>query len=191
MDFLINLDHKLFYFINDTISNPLLDWIMPIITNENNAAIPLIIFWLWLLLFNGKRGKIAAILILITIILTDVIAAQIIKPYFGRLRPSRAMTDSINLLVSRGGKYGFVSNHAANTMAGAAIILYFYRKWGYFAIAVSIIVGFSRVYVGVHYPFDVLGGWIFGFTIAWIVISIWIFIKVRETKRGRTWIKYI
>jgi undecaprenyl-diphosphatase len=190
MNTLIQIDHAIFHFINDTIAIPILNWLMPIITNENNVAIPLLLFWLWLLLYNGKRGKIAAIIMLVTLILTDVIAAQVIKPFFGRLRPSRVMIDSINLLVPRGGKFGFVSNHAANTMAGATIILYFYRKWGYYAIAISLIVGFSRVYVGVHYPFDVIGGWLFGFSMAWTIISIWVFIKIRETKRGRTWIKY-
>jgi undecaprenyl-diphosphatase len=190
MEYLIKLDHKLFHFINDTIANPFLDWIMPIITNENNFALPLLLVWLWLLIWGGKRGKITAILLLIVLVLTDVLAAQVIKPFFGRLRPSRAMIDSINLLVGRGGKYGFVSNHAANTMAGAIIIYYFYRKWGYFIITVSLIVGFSRIYVGVHYPFDVLGGWLLGFVMAWIIITIWVFIKIRETKRGKTWVKY-
>lgn len=190
MDFLIQLDHKIFHFINDTIANSFLDWIMPILTNENNVAIPLFLIWLYLLLFSGKRGKIAAILLLLTVIITDVFAAQVIKPFFERLRPSRAMIDNINLLVPRGGKYGFVSNHAANTMSAAMIIFYFYRNWGYFAIPVSLIVGFSRVYVGVHYPFDVLGGWLLGCITAWLVITIWIFIKVRETKRGKNWIKY-
>lgn len=190
MDILIKFDHQVFHFINDTIANPFLDWIMPIITNENNVAIPLLLIWLWLLLFSGKRGKIAAVLLLVAVVITDIVAAQIIKPYFERLRPSRALIDNINLLVGRGGKYGFVSNHAANTMAAATIILYFYMKWGYLAIAISIIVGFSRVYVGVHYPLDVIGGWMFGFIIAWIVISLWVFIKIRGMKRGRTWIKY-
>lgn len=190
MDTLIKIDHALFHFINDTIANPILNWIMPIVTNENNIAIPLVLFWLWLLLFQGKRGKIAAILLLLTVALTDVIAAQIIKPWIGRIRPSHAMLDNINLLVSKGGKYGFVSNHAANTMAAATVIGYFYNKWKSVVITISIIVGFSRVYVGVHYPFDVLGGWLFGYAVAWGILSIWVILKIREMKRGRTWINY-
>lgn len=190
MNTLIKIDHALFHFINDTIANPILNWIMPIVTNENNIAIPLVLFWLWLLLFQGKRGKIAAILLLLTVALTDVIAAQIIKPWIGRIRPSHAMLDNINLLVSKGGKYGFVSNHAANTMAAATVIGYFYNKWKSVVITISIIVGFSRVYVGVHYPFDVLGGWLFGYVVAWGILSIWVILKIREMKRGRTWINY-
>lgn len=187
---IIEFDHWLFHFINDTISNPFFDWIMPFITNENNVAIPLILVWLWMLILGGRRGKVAAIILLISVVVTDVFAAQIIKPYFERLRPSRSMIDSINLLVPRGGKYSFVSNHAANTMSAAMVILYFYKKWGYWAIAISILVGYSRIYVGVHYPSDVLGGWIFGCITAWTIITVWVFIKVRERKRGKTWINY-
>ncbi len=190
MNILTNIDHTLFHFINDTIANPVLNWLMPIVTNENNIAIPLILFWLWLLFFQGKRGKITAILLLLTVILTDIVAAQIIKPWFGRIRPSHAMLDNINLLVSKGGKYSFVSNHAANTMSAATIIGYFYKKWKSVVIIISIIVGFSRVYVGVHYPFDVLGGWLFGYALAWGILSIWVILKIREIKRGRTWINY-
>lgn len=190
MRILIELDHWLFNLINDTLSNPFFDWLMPIITNENNVAIPLILTWLWLLLFCGKRGKICAVLLVLALAFTDVFAAQVIKPFFERLRPSRSMIESINLLVPRGGKYGFVSNHAANTMSAAIVILYFYRKLGYFAITISILVGFSRIYVGVHYPADVLGGWIFGVISAWLFITLWIFIKIRERKRGKTWINY-
>ncbi len=190
MNTLINIDHAIFHFINDSIANPILNWIMPIVTNENNIAIPLLLFWLWLLFYKGKRGKITAVLLLLTVILTDVIAAQIIKPWIGRIRPSHAMLDNINLLVSRGGKYGFVSNHAANTMAAATIIGYFYKKWKSVLITISIIVGFSRVYVGVHYPFDVIGGWLFGYALAWAILSIWVILKIREIKRGRTWINY-
>ena len=190
MNIILKIDYALFHFINYTIANPILNWLMPIITNENNIAVLLILFWLWLLFFNGKRGKIAAILLVLTVVFTDAIAAQVIKPWIGRIRPSHVMTENINLLVSKGGKYSFISNHAANTMSAAVILGYFYKKWMGIAITISIIVGFSRVYVGVHYPFDVLGGWIFGYTLAWGIISIWVILKIREIKRGRTWINY-
>lgn len=191
MNILIKIDHAAFHFINGTIANPVLNWLMPIVTNENNIAIPLILILLWMLLFNGKRGKIAAVLLILTVILTDMIAAQLIKPWIGRIRPSHAMLDEINLLVSKGGKFSFISNHAANTMSAATIIGYFYKKWKYIAIGISLIVGFSRIYVGVHYPFDVLGGWIFGHALALGILSIWVVLKMREIKRGRTWINYI
>jgi len=190
MNILIKIDHALFHFINDTIANSILNWLMPIVTNENNIAVLLLLFWLWLLFFNGKRGKIAAILLIVTVVFTDAIAAQIIKPWIGRIRPSHTMTDNINLLVSKGGKYSFISNHAANTMSAAVILGYFYKKWKSITIAISIIVGFSRVYVGVHYPLDVLGGWLFGYAIAWGILSLWVILKIRERKRGRTWINY-
>ncbi len=190
MNILIKIDHAVFHFLNRTLANPVFDWLMPIVTNEDNIAVPLILILLWMILFNGKRGKIAAVIIILTVILTDAIAYQIIKPWIGRIRPSHAMLDEINLLVSKGGKYSFVSNHAANTMAAATIIGYFYKKLKYLVIGISLVVGFSRIYVGVHYPFDVLGGWLFGYATAWGVLSMWIILKMREIKRGRTWIKY-
>jgi len=190
MNILMKIDHVVFHFINGTIANPMLNWLMPVVTNENNVAIPLILIILWMILFNGKRGKIAAVLLILAVVLTDIIAAQLIKPWIGRIRPSHAMLDEINLLVSKGGKYSFVSNHAANTMSAATIIGYFYKKWKYITVGISLIVGFSRIYVGVHYPFDVLGGWIFGYALAWGILSIWVVLKMREIKRGRIWINY-
>ena len=163
---------------------------MPLVTNQDNWTIPVVLFWLWLMIFQGKRGRIAAILILITVAISDAVAAQILKPWIGRIRPSHAMIDNINLLVRRGGKYGFVSNHATTTMAAAVIVGYFYGKWKPYALSVSLVIGLSRIYVGVHYPADVIGGWLFGFGTAWLVISLWVLVKTRELKRGRSWIKY-
>jgi len=190
MNILIKIDHALFHFINAAMANPFFNWLMPIITNADNFGLPLIVLWSFLLFFAGKRGTIAAVIILLAFALTDVVAAQIIKPWVGRLRPSHALPDAINLLIGPGGKYGFVSNHAANTMAIATIIGYFYKKWQTFVIAISLIIGFSRIYVGVHYPFDVLGGWLFGYAVAWLILTLWVFLKIRELKKGHTWVNY-
>ena len=80
---------------------------------------------------------------------------------------------------------------ATNALFSACQKTPIYSRRIYFVFTISIIVGFSRVYVGVHYPFDVLGGWIFGFGLAWGILSIWVILKMREIKRGRTWINYL
>ena len=184
------LDKQIFFFFNGTISNSVFDFLMPIITNQDIWIIPMIIVWLGLIIRGGKRGKIAAVVLILAIITTDVIAAQVIKPFIGRLRPSRSMPELINLLVGRGGKYGFVSNHAANMFALATIIGYFYNRWRTPLFILATIVAFSRIYVGVHYPGDVLISALFGYTIAWIWLTFWVLLKMRELKRGRTWVWY-
>jgi len=52
------------------------------------------------------------------------------------------------------------------------------------------IISFSRIYVGVHYPGDVIFGALYGYLVAWTVLSLWVMIKMRELKRGRTWVWY-
>jgi len=84
---------------------------------------------LWLIIRGGKREKIAAVLVLIAASATDATVAQIIKPAIGRLRPSHGLGDTINLLVSKGGIYGFVSAHAANIFAATTVLSYFYKQW--------------------------------------------------------------
>ncbi len=190
IDYLNKLDHQLFHFLNDTISNPILDWFMPIITNQDYWAVPIMLLWLYLIIRGGKRGRIAAVILLVFVGLTDIIAAQVIKPMVGRLRPSREMPELINLLVGRGGKYGFVSNHAANMFAAATILGYFYQRWRGLLLGLAATVAFSRVYVGVHFPGDVICGAVFGYVMAWTGLTIWVIIKMRELKQGRTWVWY-
>lgn len=190
ISWLDGIDKSLFHFINGTLSNPLFDVLMPIITNQNYWVFPILILIFVLILKGGKRGKIAAGILIISVAATDVIAAQIIKPWVGRLRPSHAMVDSINLLVAKGGKYSFVSNHAANMFSAAVVLTYFYSTWKRFLFTMAVIVALSRIYVGVHYPGDVIIGGLFGYGVAWSVISLWILLKMRETKKGRRWVLY-
>lgn len=184
------IDKSLFHFFNGSISNPFLDWIMPIITDQNLWIIPIVFMVGWLIIKGGKRGRIAAGIIILSVIITDSIAAQWIKPLVGRLRPSHAMPEMINLLVPKGGKFSFISNHAANTFCTAAILSYFYPATKKLCFALAALIAFSRVYVGVHYPGDVIIGGLFGYGIAWGMITIWVILKVREQKRGRTWVLY-
>ena len=189
-DWLGQIDRSILYFINDTLANPIFNLFFITITNERLWALPALIFLLWLIVRGGKRGIIAAVLVLISVAATDTIAAQIIKPAIARLRPSHALGDTINLLVSKGGKYGFVSNHAANIFAATTVLSYFYAQWKKPLLLLAFSVTLSRVYVGVHYPGDVLFGVLFGYGMAWVIITFWVFLKMRELKRGRTWVRY-
>ncbi|MDP6276384.1 MAG: phosphatase PAP2 family protein [Candidatus Marinimicrobia bacterium] len=184
------IDKSLFHFFNNTLSNTLFDILMPIITNQGYWAVPILILLLYLFVKGGKRGQVTACLLIITVVATDAIAAQIIKPWIGRLRPSHVMTDSINLLVPKGGKFSFVSNHAANIFSAATVLTYFYSKWKNVLYTLAALVAFSRVYVGVHYPGDIFFGGLFGYGMAWVFISLWVILKMREIKRGQTWVLY-
>ena len=184
------IDRSILYFINDTLSNQIFDLFFTTITNEHLWAIPVLIGLLALIVRGGKRGKIAAVLVLIAASATDATVVEIIKPAIGRLRPSHALEDTINLLVPKGGRYGFVSAHAANIFAGTTVLSYFYKQWKKPLLFLAFSVAVSRVYVGVHYPGDVLFGGLFGYGMAWVIITLWIFLKMRELKRGRTWVRY-
>ena len=190
ISWLDRIDSALLHFFNGTLSNPVFDFIMPIITNQDYWAIPILLLVLVLIFKCGKRGKITAALLIIAVGASDAIAAQLIKPWVGRLRPSHALIDSINLLVSKGGKYSFVSNHAANMFCAAAVLTYFYSKWKKVLYTLAVIVALSRVYTGVHYPGDVIFGGLFGYGMAWLIISLWVVVKMREIKRGQTWVFY-
>ena len=185
-----NIDRKILYLINDYLSNPIFDLFFVTITNEDLWAIPVIIGIIILAFKGGNRARIAIGIIFIATGLTDLTVVEVIKPAIARLRPSHTMGDTINVLIGRGGKYGFVSAHAANIFCATTILSYFYDQWKRPLFFLAVSVSISRVYVGVHYPGDILFGGLYGYGIAWLFITIWVLIKMRELKRGRTWIQY-
>ena len=190
IDTIVEIDKQIMVFLNKTISNPIFDFIMPIITNQNFLVFFGLIFIGYLAYFGGKRGRITIVLLLIAAGFSDAICFQIIKPWVGRIRPSHEFYEYINLLVSKGGKYSFPSNHAANSFVFATVLSYFYDKNRISLYILASTIAFSRVYVGVHYPLDIIFGSIIGYIISWIILSLWVIIKMRELKRGRKWVWY-
>ena len=102
----------------------------------------------------------------------DEFNSFLLKDLFSRLRPCQVL-DNVRLLMPCGGGKSFPSSHAANNFAAAVVLSYFYKqyKWVYFSFAITI--SYSRVYVGVHYPFDVFGGIIFGVGIGLLFVYLW------------------
>ena len=190
IDKIVEIDKQMMVFLNKTISNPIFDFIMPIITNQNFLVFSGLILIGYLAYYGEKRGRITIVVLLIAASFSDAICFQVIKPWVGRIRPSHEFYDYINLLVSKGGKYSFPSNHAANSFVFATVLSYFYEKNKTFLYILASAIAFSRVYVGVHYPLDIVSGAIIGYIISWIILSIWVIIKMRELKRGRMWVWY-
>ena len=170
-DFLNSFDMNLMIWIHQNLSNTIFDKLMPFITNKNNWTLPIFSLILILGFLSGKRGKIALALLIVSLSLTDSICAQVLKPYFERLRPSHINLEQINLLVSKGGKWSMPSNHAANMFSLTIILSNFYSRYKVFLILLAIIISFSRVYVGVHFPGDVIFGGMLGYLIAIITIT--------------------
>ena len=173
IELLIDLDIKLFNFFNNKISNPIFDLIFPVITDQDFWTLPMLGLIIYLLIARGKVGKISVLLLLIAVGLSDFVSASILKPCFERLRPSHSELEGLILLVNKGGKYGFVSSHAANIFAASTILSFFYIHKKKLCLTIAFLVCYSRVYVGVHFPGDVIFGGTLGYLIAIITITLY------------------
>lgn len=179
-EFFINIDIAVFHFINSAIANSYFDSFFPFITNLNNWILVYVLMFGWLFLKGGKRGWITASALAIAIFVTDHIVVDFIKEEVARLRPCHVL-DYVRLLVPCGGGKSFPSAHAANNFAAAAVLSFSYSKFKWVFYIIAFLIAFSRVYIGVHYPSDIIAGGIIGFAIGFIVISL--LSKLRNLKR--------
>lgn len=168
------IDQKLFLFLNGLHAD-WLDLIMVSIT-EMWPWIPLYFFWIFLLFKHyGKRGWWVLLGVALVVLCSDQLSAHVCKPVFHRLRP--CFNPELEGLVYLpkglpGGRFGFVSSHAANTFAIAAFLTPVLRKawrWiGWVLYSWAFISSYSRIYVGVHYPGDIFCGAVIGILIGLI-----------------------
>lgn len=145
---------------------------MVTITTQKNWVLPLLLIVVLLVWKGGKQGRTAAVLALLAVGASDMISARVLKPGIGRVRPCHEL-ENVRLLIPCGGKHSFPSSHAANSFAAAVTLAYFYRRYTGLGLAVAFLVGMSRVFVGVHYPGDVLGGFILGGLCAFLFLSVY------------------
>ena len=166
-DLLLELDRSLFYFCNQDLRNWFFDAVLPFLTDLNRKPVALVIvgiLWLLLLIKGGRHGRIAALLLVPTITLSDQLSSSVLKFLIERARPCQELTN-VHLLVGCGSGYSFPSSHAVNNFAGAIVLSYFLPRWTWAFFSFAALIAFSRVYVGVHYPSDVVGGAIIGLII--------------------------
>jgi len=170
-----NWDRWLFSKINNDWTNTLLDTVFPF-WREAITWAPLYVFLLAFVLINfGKKAWPWIFGLLITVILTDQISSSILKPYVNRPRPCHdiLLADHIRLLLDYcSDSRSFTSSHATNHFGVAFFIYYtlkpYIKKWGYVFFLWAASISYGQVYIGVHYPTDVICGAMLGSIIGYI-----------------------
>jgi len=164
---LIALDRSILIFFNRSFRCEFLDF-LSILFADPRPFIPIIILILLYLFYRGGRNlRINILWLFLLILLSDQVSCHLLKPIFGRIRPCHSIALSTPLGCSR--SYSFPSGHATNIMAFAIFVMLNNRKWGPGFLFLALVVSLSRLYLGVHYPSDILGGWLVGAGLAVLV----------------------
>jgi membrane-associated phospholipid phosphatase len=156
------IDSAAFRFVNQSLANPVFDRLMPFLSGNPFFA-PALVGLITLLLWRGgSRGRLCVAMLLLFVLATNNWVVENLKQLGARPRPFLQMPD-VRLLVGRGGSHAMPSSHAANWFAATAMVWFYYRRTAAFVLLpLAILVSFSRIYNGVHYPSDVLAGALVG-----------------------------
>ena len=157
--FINNFDVSILNYIKDNMHSRLMDKVMVIVTTLGNSGLIWILIAVSLLFFKKYRhiGITALLVLLINAILGEVI----LKNLFQRARPCVSFPE-VSLLISRPLSYSFPSGHAASSFAAAGVLAKYFKKYAVGFYAFAALIAFSRMYLYVHYPTDVIAGAILG-----------------------------
>ncbi len=192
-----SIDNRIFYLINSHLSSSRLDGFM-IMLRTPITWVPF--YALMLFLFYKKSPELCFAIVVASIVtfgLTDFISASVFKPFIGRVRPcyDESLNFSVRNIVGCGGRYSMPSSHASNH-AGLAtfwflIALKFYKeKWHLLWLWAGAIC-YAQIYVGVHFPSDILVGALLGMVIAFLIFTVFkkwhkYFLKQQAMHRSKT-----
>src|SRR5579859_2564844 len=151
MQWLKNLDTELFRLINHGLVNPFFDRLMSFASGNDYFHPVLVIAGILVLWKGGNRAILCALMLALIVPLGDGLITNTIKHAIGRDRPFLALQD-VHLLVGKSGSFSMPSGHAANWFAGAMVAFVYYRRSAWLMVPLAVLVAYSRIYNGVHYP---------------------------------------
>jgi undecaprenyl-diphosphatase len=172
------VDQTVFHLINEQWTSPALDLFMAAISDVQIWKPLLIVLVLYALIFRGFKGRAFVLCVAITLLISDIIVVRTLKASVGRLRPKQAQSVRLVHLQKASPKFltifkspeirysdttdrttsgpSFPSGHVTDNVIIAIYCLLFFRRWGWLCFFVAAMVGYSRIYLGAHWPSDVL-----------------------------------
>jgi undecaprenyl-diphosphatase len=171
--FLYSIDVAIFRWINTGWSNPKLDAFFTFVTDIHHfywVLAPLILYWL---IWGKAKHRWLVLSLVVGITLSDQISAHILKFIFERIRPCNALPDVLTP-AGKSDAFSFPSSHAANMGSSMFLLSMAFQPWIPLFVIIALLVGLSRIYLGLHYPSDVLGGYLIGLLLGYLV---WVMVE--------------
>ena len=163
-----SLDRAIFLFMNVQLANPVTDLAMPILTSNDFLRITYALAAILLLWKGNRQLRWAVLFSALTLLATDQLSANFLKDVFDRPRPCHSLSN-VHLLVNCGAGFSMPSAHAANAFGQAGLFMLQVRKFAPHLLIFAALVAISRVFVGVHYPFDIVVGATIGVVVGMIM----------------------
>lgn len=174
IDILLTYDKELFLWLN-SLNHPVIDPFMLFISNKYTWVPLYILLIICFFKAYGKKAWWIVSSLLLVVLLADQTASVLFKPLFERLRPCHEedLFPLIHLPGICGSLYGFASSHAANHFGMGFFLYTFFKsksRYAFLFIIWALLISYSRIYLGVHYPGDVIAGGLIGLTYSFLVI---------------------
>ena len=183
MNIIQNIDNSILQFIQINMRSSIMDKVMPLITNLGNGAMIWMLIGIIFLINNKYRRY--GLMIIGSLILCFIVGNLSLKPLVARVRPFNAMPILDGLLIKPPTDFSFPSGHAMCSFASGVVIFYMNKRIGIFALILSFLIGFSRLYLYVHYPSDVFFGMLIGILIGIVTIIIFNNIENRKVENSK------
>lgn len=167
MSLIQHIDDSILLYINNNMHGQIMDKAMIFITSLGNAGFIWIVITVFLI--SNKKYRNAGLMALGALILSTLLGEGIIKHIFHRMRPSDVIP-AANLLISKPLSYSFPSGHTASSFAAAGVLAKYFKKYTLELYCLASLIAFSRLYLYVHYPTDILAGIILGLLCSRITI---------------------